>query len=464
MERRLAAILTMDMAGYSRLIEADEIGILERQKTLRRDLIDPAVGRLRGRIIKTTGDGLICEFPSVRDAVQCAVDMQTELHAHDKDVAAETRIRYRIGINLGDVIFEDGDVFGDGVNVAARMETLAEPGGICVSDIVMQSINDQMRNRFRDMGTQRIKNINRRIRTWHWSMDEHVESEVAPIAEEQSVRFCASADGTTIAWAATGSGPPVLRAPHWLNHLEFELQNPIMRELPQRFSRDHRFVRFDQRGNGLSDHEVARIDSDAMIEDMEAVVASAGLDRFALLGISQGAAFSLMYALRHPEQVTCLVLYGGYVRGRLKRNDPEEEKLFNVAGLMIREGWGSDLPIYRNFFTDAFLADAPQDVRNSFDELQRITISPENALRVYEMNGGIDIPASVLRALRVPTLVVHTRDERVVPVTEGRLMARRIPNASFAELPRMNHILARGDPNLDRLLDLATPFIDAHAD
>jgi class 3 adenylate cyclase/pimeloyl-ACP methyl ester carboxylesterase len=464
MEQRLAAILTMDMAGYSRLIEADEMGTLERQKKLRRDLIDPSVQRLRGHIIKNTGDGLIADFPSVRDAVQCAVDIQTEMRSQEQDAAHEARIRYRIGINLGDVVFDDDDVFGDGVNVAARMEALAEPGGICVSDIVQQSIADQMRNQFRDMGTQRVKNINRRIRTWHWSIDAPDETEVAPIAEEQSVRFCASADGTTIAWAATGSGPPVLRAPHWLNHLEFELQNPIMREMPQRFSRDHRLVRFDQRGNGLSDHEVARIDSDAMIEDMEAVVASAGLDRFALLGSSQGAAFSLMYAMRHPEQITCLVLYGGYVRGRLARNDPEEVKLFNTAGVMIREGWGSDLPIYRNFFTDAFLADAPQDVRNSFDELQRITISPENALRVYQMNGGIDIPAAALAGLNVPTLVVHTRDERVVPVAEGRLMARRIPNARFVELPGMNHILARGDPNLDRLLDLATPFIQAHAE
>ena len=171
MERRLAAILVADMAGYSRLMEQDEEGVLERQKSHRRELIDPEIAGRGGRIVKTTGDGMLAEFGSAQDAVRCAIDIQIAMAERESASPMESRIIYRVGINLGDVVFDEGDIFGDGVNVASRLQGLSKPGGVCVSDIVHQSVADRFREPFRDMGSQRVKNISRPIRVWQWTPD-----------------------------------------------------------------------------------------------------------------------------------------------------------------------------------------------------------------------------------------------------------------------------------------------------
>lgn len=462
MERRLAAIMALDMVEYSRLMEADELGTLDRQKQHRRDVIDPAVARGGGRIVKTTGDGLLAEFGAAQDAVRCALDIQSEMPDREARRDPAERIRFRIGINLGDVIFDEADVFGDGVNVAARLEQLAEPGGLCISDIVHQAVGDRIDDGFRDMGGQRVKNISRPIRVWQWSPGTARQRVPEDELPDQQVRFCTSADGTHIAWSTIGSGLPILRAPHWLNHLEYELSSLFMGPFLRELSRHASVVRFDQRGNGLSDREIDRIGMDAMIEDMEAVVAAAGIDRFALLGLSQGAAFSVRYALRHPERVSCLVLFGGYLRGRLCRKEAEEVKMYEAARMMIREGWGSDLPVYRNFFTSSFLPDAPHPVQDSFDELQRVSIGAENAGRLYEMNSTVDVTEEAAQ-LDLPVLVIHIAGDRIAPVSEGRLMARTIPGARFVELPGDDHFPTEAVSSFAKFFDAALPFLREHA-
>src|SRR5437870_1864196 len=167
--RRLAAILAADVAGYSRLMGADEEGTLERLKTGRRQLIDPKITEHRGRIVKTTGDGLLMEFASVVDAVRCAAEVQRGMIDREPEVPEERRIRFRIGINLGDVIVDGDDIFGDGVNVAARLESLAEPGGICISRVVRDQIRDKLPYPFDDMGEQSVKNIARPVRAYAMS-------------------------------------------------------------------------------------------------------------------------------------------------------------------------------------------------------------------------------------------------------------------------------------------------------
>jgi TolB-like protein len=164
--RRLAAILAADVAGYSRLIGADEGGTLERLKSLRRELLDPKIAEHKGRLVKTTGDGLLVEFGSVVDALRCAVDVQREMTGHNAGVPPESRIEFRIGINVGDIVVEDGDIFGDGVNVAARLEALAEPGGICVSARVQEDAAGRLDLAFDDLGEQQLKNIARPIRAY----------------------------------------------------------------------------------------------------------------------------------------------------------------------------------------------------------------------------------------------------------------------------------------------------------
>ena len=461
MERRLAAVLAADMVGFSRLIEGDEDGVLSRQKAHRKSLIDPEIARYRGNIVKTTGDGMLAEFSSAQDAVRCAIGIQSGMIEREARQQDESRIQYRVGINLGDVVFDDGDIFGDGVNVAARLEGLAEPGGICISDIVHQTMGDRVDTRFRDMGGQRVKNISRPIKVWQWTPETPEVRATPDIAHQQRVQFCTSEDRTKLAWASVGEGPQILKAPNYMNHIEYEWTSPIQGPWINEIAQISRFVRFDQRGNGLSDWEVETISTDAMIADMEAVVDASGLDRFGLFGISQGAVFSVQYAARHPERVSFLIVTGGYLRGRMKRNNPEAEKFYNASRVMMEEGWGSTTPVYRNFFTSTFHPDASIEHQKSFDELQRISCSPENALRIWEMNNWVDV-TDIAPTIEVPTLVLHNTGDRVVPADEGRLIAKLIPGAQFVELPGNTHIPTEGNPDFDMFFDEVRAFLDEH--
>ena len=358
-----------------------------------------------GHIVKTTGDGMLAEFVSARNAVRCAIDIQTAMAERESASPMDSRILYRIGINLGDVVFDEDDVFGDGVNVASRLQGLAEPGGVCISDIVHQSVGDRLCEPFRDMGRQRVKNISRPIRAWQWTLNAPThEPEPAEAALHQRVQFATASDGVQIAWASIGDGLPVLKAPNWLNHLEYEWRTPVWGPAFAELARHWTLVRFDQRGNGLSDWEVEDFSEDVMISDMATVADAAGLKRFALLGTSQGCPFSIRYAVEHPERVTCLVLLGGFLRGRLKRPDPDQTKLYEALTMIIRDGWGSPNPVFRHIFTSNFIPDAPPEIAASFDELQRIATSPQNALKIWELTAGLEV-TELAKRVRVPTLV-----------------------------------------------------------
>ncbi|MGB4952242.1 MAG: alpha/beta fold hydrolase [Rhizobiaceae bacterium] len=461
MERRLAAVFMADMVGYSRLMELDEDGVFNRQKSHRKELIDPEIERCRGRIVKTTGDGLLAEFSSAQDAVRCAIEFQTGMISREKDQNEEQRIRYRIGINLGDVVFDDGDIFGDGVNVAARLEGLAEPGGVCISDIVHQTILDRVPEPFRNMGGQRVKNISRPIQVWQWAPDAEPERKAPEISQQQRVKFCQSADGTNLAWASTGSGTPVLKAPNWLNHIEYEWASPVWGDFLGEFSSLCRLTRFDQRGTGLSDWEVDDISEDRMIDDMLAVADAAGLKRFGLFGISQGAAFCIRFAAKYPERVKFLILLSGYARGRMMRGNSDAEQFYDAARAMVSSGWGSPSPIYRHFFTSAYIPDATRAEGESFDEMQRISTSPENAMRVMAMNAYMDACKDA-RTVSVPTLVLHMKGDMAVPISEGREIAREVSGAEFVELPGANHCMIRGHPGFAEFFQEIEPFLKAN--
>jgi adenylate cyclase len=180
-ERRLTAILAADVAGYSRLMGTDEEGTLARLKAHRRELVDPKIAEHRGRIVKTTGDGLLVEFASVVDALRCAAEVQRAMAERNADVPSDRRIEFRLGINVGDIIIDDSDIFGDGVNVAARLEALAEPGGICVSRMVRDQVRDKLEIAFEDMGEQQVKNIAQPVRAYR-------------VVTDAAVRFAATAD------------------------------------------------------------------------------------------------------------------------------------------------------------------------------------------------------------------------------------------------------------------------------
>ncbi len=462
MERRLTAILAADMFSFSRLMEIDEDGVISRQRGHRRELIDPEIDSNHGRVVKNTGDGLLAEFPSAQDAVRCAISIQEGMQHREGTEPEDRRIQYRVGINLGDVIFEDDDIFGDGVNVAARLEALSEPGGVCVSDTVYQTVHSTLTDSFRDLGSQRVKNISRAIRVWQWSPDApQSEIDVSDAAMHQQIQFCASEDGTQIAYARVGNGPPLFKAPNWLNHIEYEWRSPVWGPAFAELAKHNELIRFDQRGNGLSDWEAKEISEDMMIKDMSAVADSAGLDKFAIFAISQGCSFSVRYAAENPDRVTCLVFLGGYLRGRLMRNSKEQEDLYHAAGTMIEQGWGSPNPAYRHFFTTAFMPDATAEQTESFDELQRISITPKNAMRIWEMNGKVDV-TELAKQIKVPTLVLHCEGDRMAPLEEGRFMAAHIPGARFVVLPGNNHALIDGSEAFEMFFEETNAFLAEH--
>ena len=473
-ERRLAAILAADVVGYSRLMGDDEVGTLQSLKAHRRGLLDPAIASHHGRIVKTTGDGALVEFASIVDAVACAVAIQRGMIGRNAAISDEKRIVFRIGINVGDIIIDDDDIFGDGVNVAARLQTLCEPGGLSIS----RAANDQIRNKlslpFADLGEQTVKNISRAVGVFGLAAKDiaelpdqelpvgaigQVDTALPQADEEQVIRFCRSADGVQLAYSRVGSGPPLVKTGNWMTHLEKDFESPIWHHLYRDLAAENSFIRYDARGNGLSDWDVDEISFEAFVRDLEAVVDAAGVERFALLGISQGCAVSIAYATRHPERVTHLVLYGGYAQGWNKRIRTEAEKQQDAAMLTLMQlGWGQENPAFRQLFTSQFIPEGTKEQADWFNDLQRISTSPENAVRNLQANGDTDV-TELLSKVTVPALVMHARDEVRVPFDNGRRLAAGIPGARFVPLQSRNHLILESEPAYARFIDEIKSFV-----
>jgi pimeloyl-ACP methyl ester carboxylesterase/tRNA A-37 threonylcarbamoyl transferase component Bud32 len=275
---------------------------------------------------------------------------------------------------------------------------------------------------------------------------------------EQQIKFCTTADGVRIAYATVGQGPPLVKAANWLSHLEYDWDSPIWRHLLAEAARDHTFIRYDERGNGLSDWNVANLSFEAFVEDLESVVEAAGVDRFPLLGISQGGAVAIAYAVRHPQRVSHLILYGAYARGWAKRLSADEIEQRQAQLTLVRLGWGKDNPAFRQLWTTLYAPDATPEQAQSFNDLQRVSTSPENAVRLLNEMGNIDVE-HLLPQVRVPTLVLHCRDESGVPFEEGRLLAASIPGARFVPLEGRNHLLLEGAPSWGKFVKEVRQFL-----
>jgi pimeloyl-ACP methyl ester carboxylesterase/DNA-binding CsgD family transcriptional regulator len=277
---------------------------------------------------------------------------------------------------------------------------------------------------------------------------------------EQRVRFCRSADGVQVAFARHGHGPPLVRAATWLTHLEFDWKSPVWRHWLEELGRGHTVVRYDERGCGLSDRDVGSLSLDAWVGDLEAVVDAAGVERFALLGISQGGPVAVAYAVRHPDRVSRLVLYGSYARGRLHR-DPSPEAREEAALLqsLIRVGWGRANPAFRRAFTTLFIPGATSAQMDWFDELQRVSSSPDVAVRIRRARNELDV-ADLAQRLSIPTLILHSRADAVVPFAEGRLLATLIPDARFVALSSENHIVLADEPAWAVIRDTIAEFLE----
>jgi len=292
------------------------------------------------------------------------------------------------------------------------------------------------------------------------------EGSQAKSPARQEIRFCSTGDGVRIAWASVGSGYPLLKAANWLNHLEYEWESPVWKHWIAELTKYHRFVRYDERGNGLSDWDVKDISLDAWVQDLETVVDAARLDRFALMGISQGGAPAITYAVRHPERVSHLILIGAYSRGWEYRESSEALKARHAFETLVRLDWGSKNPAFAFNFANLYLPqDATLEHQQWFNNLRHVSASPENAARIMEACDKIDVRA-LLGLVSVPTIVFHSDGDRAVPPEEGRILAAEIPNARFVPLPGANHVLLANEPAWGVFLEELGIFLrwqDAHA-
>jgi DNA-binding SARP family transcriptional activator/pimeloyl-ACP methyl ester carboxylesterase len=276
---------------------------------------------------------------------------------------------------------------------------------------------------------------------------------------EQRIQFCRTGDGVTLAYAITGSGFPLVRAAHWLTHLDHDWHSPVWRHWLMGLSAHHRLVRYDERGCGMSDWDIAPPTFADWLADLETVVDAAGLEHFDLLGFSQGGAVSIAYAARHPERVRRIVLGGAFEKGWLVGDDggvaAETHRIFAESA---RIGWGRDDPWFRQLFTSRFMPGASRELWNAFNQLQRKTTRAETAVRVFDLCGSLDV-SELAPQVRAPTLVLHGRADQVIPFSTGRRIAAVLPNSRFVPLDSDNHILLADEPAWPQFLAEVEGFL-----
>lgn len=262
----------------------------------------------------------------------------------------------------------------------------------------------------------------------------------------QSIRYVTGSDGVRLAWASAGSGPPLVKAANWLTHLQYDLESPVWRHWIEFFAEHFRFIRYDERGCGMSQWEVPEVSLPRWIDDLEAVIEGAHCDEpMTLLGISQGASACIAYAVRHPERVSHLILYGGYATGWAKRGDPQGLRRFQAIVELIRLGWGTDTVAFRQVFTSRFAPGASSEQLDWFNELCRRTTTPDIAAHLMLARSEVDV-RELLPQLKVPTMVIHPVEDQVTPLSASRELAAEIPNAEFVQLESRNHVLLEHEP------------------
>lgn len=281
-----------------------------------------------------------------------------------------------------------------------------------------------------------------------------------PQVIKQTIRYCTAPDGVRLAYAVTGEGRALVKTMSWLNHLEFDWESPVFCDLFRGLTAQHLLMRYDSRGTGLSDRDVEDFSFEALGSDLEATVNASGLESFALLGISQGAALAIDYAARHPEKVTHLILWGGYSRGRNRRGKMVDQEQAEAFKTLMRNGWGKESSTFRKMFATLYLPDATEEQISWWTELQRIATTPENAVRLRDTIDDIDI-SDRLALVKAPTLILHSQREEVAPFLEARRMAARIPNAKLIPLDSANHLVLHQEPAWQRAVDAILEFLDS---
>jgi class 3 adenylate cyclase/pimeloyl-ACP methyl ester carboxylesterase len=490
-ERQLLAIMFTDVVGYTALTERDEAGAV-RIRDAHRELVHTLVKQFDGEVVDVTGDESLSIFSSALQAVDCALALQGALRSHPA-------LRVRIGIHLGDVLRRNGEVIGEGVNVAARVRPLAEPGGICISEPVYQMVRTRAQVRARPLGPRTLKNVDQPLAVYALDSEEVAGAQAAgrtrrrkrslvsvgvvallvigalwlargPLLAwialnvprltgtsiDQKIAFAETSDGVRIAYATSGSGPPLVFVLGWGTHLTEGMGSPLYDQsgFLSWHSREHRVVRYDGRGFGLSDRDVTDFSLEARLRDLETVVDALGLTRFDLYAFSAGGPTGVAYAARHPERVSRLVLAATYAG---LQTDPERQRM--LADLVGFAGTRWETPMGRASFAE-FLAPEANDVqRRILMHFLGVAADGPQILGFFRDTGAIDTSEEAGR-IDVPTLVAASDSDSAIPLAHSRRLASLIRNARFEIIDGASHIGASGqDPRVMRLISdfLAAP-------
>jgi pimeloyl-ACP methyl ester carboxylesterase len=397
------------------------------------------------------GDGALIEFETAADAICTAAAIQQAMHGDT--------IILRAGIHVGDVTANGDDVFGEAVNMAARLEASARPGGCLVSKTAADAAGAGLGVVLKPEGALRLKGFPVPVDAMSIDIDgAKKDAERARQAADQVIRFATSKDGTRLAWTETGKGQTVVKAPNWLQHLEYDWTgNPLDGWLPH-FSRTLRLIRFDARNNGLSDRAVADVSIDRFVEDLEAVFDAAGVDRAPVFGLSYGATVAAAFAAKYPQRVSGLILMSGYAQGLAKRNRPRDAALGRAFMEMSRDGWDDEYPSARDHFAQSFSPEASPQDQHTYAEFMKAAMTVQDWLGAGAIVDEVDI-VGLLPKIRCRALVFHANRERVHSIEQGRLLAARIEGARYIGLDTANNLMPEYDPAWPRALTEIRAFL-----
>jgi pimeloyl-ACP methyl ester carboxylesterase/DNA-binding winged helix-turn-helix (wHTH) protein len=383
-----------------------------------------------------------------------------ELHVEARELR-----RSRVAVHLEPQVFDLlAYLIAHRERAVSRDEIIKEVWhGRIISDATLSSRINAVRQAIGDTGKNQkyIRTLPRRGFRFVGELTAEATSALSNryTVPSQQITFCRTRDGVNLAVATSGKGLPIVKTGTWLTNVERDWQSPLWSPLFSSLSSEFQLVRYDPRGCGLSDWTVPEISLEAFVEDLETVVDSLGLERFALFGLSQGAAVSITYAARHPERVMRLILSGGFPLGWRKRGNPAEIAAREAILTLMQQGWGQDNPAFRLLYDQRMWPDATAEQRSWLNEMQRASTSPENAIRIHRTFGDFTV-AALLERIAVPTLVLHSRNDVTQPLENGLMLAHAIKKSRFVEIDSRNHIPLSHEKAWPRYINEVCAFLN----
>lgn len=462
-ETTLVVILHCDIVGSTVLVTKDERLAHQRMQDLFCRLSD-VIESFGGVTSELRGDALLAKFERASDCVNAALSFQNANRAFNKNLHDDIKPEARIGIALGEVVISDSTLTGAGVVLAQRLEQLADSGGVVIQGAVREALPERLPIQFNFLGEQELKGFENSVRAFSVSDRDHIATDTDDkdigLVDQGPVLYCSSTDGASIAYTEVGSGVPILAVGSWMSHLEQDWENPLWAHYLRFLAKDYRLIRYDQRGNGMSDWDVP-MSFDLMVDDLSAVMDRIDDKKVTLFGPSQAASVSIAFAIKHPEKVAGLILYGAYSRGRCKRGNLEEQQESDALITFFKQNWGNDNPVARQMMTSMLMPDATQQQAVWFNQFQKACAPADNIAQLRKLYDNIDV-SGLLPDIEIPTLVIHCTGDVIAPLSEGKLIASRIPGARLVTLDSNSHLVFEHESGFSRFIETVNGFMQSN--